>query len=137
MNLHSESVLIFVRLIRYIRYFLLFKSNERQTITFTHRWFHYLLFQLLDYEYYSFSAPRALYRLIWVFQLHFLFWQSLLPAGEKVVGLVPLYRQGGNGVFRKWTDYNTKLCDGALNNLICVVLILRYNRFLFPPVKLN
>ena len=34
-------------------------------------------------------------------------------------------------------SYNIKLCGGALSSLTYVVPILRYNRFLLLPVKLN
>ena len=47
------------------------------------------------------------------------------------------YRRGGNVACWNRADYNIKLCDGALNNLTCVVPTLRYNRFLILSVKLN
>ena len=96
-----------------------------------------LQLQLHAHEYYSSSAPKASYRLLLVLRLHFLFRRVLLLAGEKVVGLVTRYRQGESEVCRKWADYNTKLCGGALSSLSCVFPTLRYNQFILPPVKLD
>ena len=96
-----------------------------------------------------FTTSIAQLLMLFIFWIHFIwsgaFSCSVTPSfsvycftsREKSCGLVPLYRQGGNGVCRKWADYNTKLCDGTLSSLTCVVSTLRYNWFLLPLVKLD
>ena len=65
------------------------------------------------------------------------FSESFLLTEEKRIVLVPRCLRGGSVVYHLSKGCNTKLCDGALNNLTCVVPTLRYNRFLILSVKLN